>query len=81
MAFASGRREPPATRYRCSACGNLTRFDVISSRRTRSYHHFTVGGDLSVEDEEVLDERVENVSCRWCGATGASIEVLEADRA
>jgi hypothetical protein len=59
----------------------LTRFDVISSRRTRSYHHFTVGGELTVEDEQVLDERVETVSCRWCGATGASIEVLEADRA
>jgi hypothetical protein len=70
-----------STRYRCSACGNLTRFDVISSRRTRGYHHFTVGGDLTIEDEEVLDERVETVSCRWCGASGASIEVLEADRA
>ncbi len=69
------------TRYRCSACGNLTRFDVISSRRTRSYHHFTVGGDLTVEDEEVLDEHVERVTCRWCGATGDSIETLAADRA
>jgi hypothetical protein len=32
------------TRYRCSACGNLTRFDVVASRRTRSFHHFSVGG-------------------------------------
>jgi hypothetical protein len=64
-----------ASRYRCSACGNLTRFDVVSSRRTRAYHHFTMGGDLQVEDEVVLDETVEEVACRWCG-DGASVEVL-----
>lgn len=63
------------TRYRCTACGNLTRFDVTTSRRTRAYHHFTVGGDLSIEDEEVLAEEVEEVSCRWC-STGRSVEVL-----
>jgi hypothetical protein len=64
-----------ASRYRCSACGNLTRFDVVTSRRTRAYHHFTVGGELQVEDEVVLDEDVEEVACRWCG-NGASVEVL-----
>jgi hypothetical protein len=64
-----------ASRYRCSACGNLTRFDVVTSRRTRAYHHFTVGGELKVEDEIVLDEDVEEVACRWCG-NGASVEVL-----
>lgn len=64
-----------SSRYRCSACGNLTRFDVVTNRRTRSFHHFTVGGDLQVEDEVVLDERVEEVACRWCG-TDASVEVL-----
>ena len=64
-----------ANRYRCSACGNLTRFDVVTSRRTRAYHHFTVGGELKVEDEVVLDEDVEEVACRWCG-NGASVEVL-----
>jgi hypothetical protein len=63
-------------RYRCSACGNLTRFDVVTSRRTRAFHHFTVGGDLQIEDEEVLEARVEEVTCRWCGATGTSIEEL-----
>jgi hypothetical protein len=64
-----------SSRYRCSACGNLTRFDVVTSRRTRSFHHFTVGGDLRVEDEVVLNEQVEEVACRWCG-NGASVEVL-----
>jgi len=66
-------------RYRCAGCGNLTRFDVVSSRRTRAYHHFSVGGDLEVEDEEVLEERVEAVSCRWCGATGDRIEEVVFD--
>ncbi len=62
-------------RYRCSACGNLTRFDVVETRTTRAYHHYTLGGDLSVEDEEVLDETVEEVACRWCGSARA-VEVL-----
>lgn len=62
-------------RYRCAACGNLTRFDVTLTRRSRRFHHYTVGGELTVEDEEVLDERVEDVSCRWCGS-GKAVEVL-----
>lgn len=64
------------TRYRCNACGNLTRFDVVTTRRSRAYHHFDLAGDLRVEEEEVLGETVEEVRCRWCGATGGSIEVL-----
>jgi hypothetical protein len=64
-----------AARYRCAACGNLTRFDVTSTRRTRAYHHYSVGGELVVEVEDVLEERIEEVSCRWCGS-GAAVEVL-----
>lgn len=63
-----------AERYRCAACGNLTRFDVVTTRRTRAFHHFSVGGDLSVEDEAVLAEHVDDVTCRWCGAGGDRIE-------
>lgn len=64
-----------ATRYRCAACGNLTRFDVTTTRRTRAFHHYTVGGELTVEDEQVLAEVVEEVSCRWCNSPKA-VEVL-----
>jgi hypothetical protein len=64
------------TRYRCTACGNLTRFDVVTTRRTRAFHHYTVGGDLRVEDEAVLDESVDEVTCRWCG-TGTAVERLD----
>ena len=48
----------------------------MTSRRTRAFHHFTVGGELQVEDEVVLQESVDDVTCRWCG-TGASISVIE----
>jgi len=68
-----------ATRYRCSACGNLTRFDVVETRRTRSFHHFSVSGELTVEDEEVLEADVEEVTCRWCGASGAAIARVPVD--
>lgn len=61
---------PEAPRYRCAACGNLTRFDVVRSRRTRAYHHYTVGGELAIEDEEILADVVEVVTCRWCGPGG-----------
>jgi hypothetical protein len=66
-------------RYRCRGCGNLTRFDVTVTRRTREYHHFSVGGDLDVEDRELLAERVEEVACRWCGATGDAVETIPAE--
>ena len=66
-------------RYRCRSCGNLTRFDVTVTRRTREYHHFSVGGDLGVEDCELLAELIEEVACRWCAASGDAIETLPID--
>ncbi len=70
--------QPMASRYRCSACGNLTRFDVVVMRRTREFHHFSVAGELNVDDREVLAETIERVSCRWCGAAGDAIEEIPA---
>ena len=71
---------PSPDRYRCAACGNLTRFDVVTDRRAKAFHHYSVGGELSVEDVEVLSESVVEIRCRWCGH-GRSIEVLDADEA
>ena len=68
------------TRWRCGACGNLTRFDVTTMRRTSAFHHYSVGGELQIEDEQVLDERVEQVTCRWCGP-GTRVEAIDADAA
>lgn len=65
----------PAERYRCTSCGNLTRFDVTTTTRVRAFHHFTVGGELSVEDPEVLAESVDEVLCRWCGV-GTAVETI-----
>lgn len=62
-------------RYRCGACGNLTRFDLFESKRTRTFHHYTLGGDLNIEEEEVLSHEIEKIVCRWCGSS-SSIEKL-----
>ena len=67
-----------ATRYRCTACGNLTRFDVVVTRRTREFHHYSVGGELEVENTELLDETRESVICRWCGHGDAVEETAPA---
>jgi hypothetical protein len=68
-------------RYRCTLCGNLTRFDVVERKRTRSFYHFTLGGLLRVEEEEVLDSDIEEVRCRWCNSASNVEEVapLEAE--
>ena len=69
--------QPP--RYRCTACGNLTRFEVTTTRRTRAFHHYTIGGELSIEDPEVLAEDVESVVCRWCGTSASVVQVDPAE--
>lgn len=54
--------------YRCNACGNKTRFDVFERKRVRAFVHYTLGGEASVEEEEILDRQIERVVCRWCGS-------------
>jgi hypothetical protein len=49
----------------------------VTSSRVRSFHHYTVGGELTIEDSEVLESRVEAVECRWCGPSG-HVEELDA---
>lgn len=82
----AARQVPAATvvpvgepRYRCEGCGNLTRFDVTTSRTTKSFHHYTVGGDLEVEDTIVLAHSVDEVLCRWCGHGRSIVELGEDD--
>ena len=66
----------PDQRWRCSGCGNLTRFDVARTRRTTEYWHFDLAGEHVVEETEVQVEVVESVTCRWCGRSDA-IEVVD----
>ncbi|MFD7641213.1 hypothetical protein ACFV4P_11225 [Kitasatospora sp. NPDC059795] len=56
------------TRWRCTLCGNLTRFDVTRSSRVIDFVHFDLSGDSKVEETQVLAETVESVRCRWCNA-------------
>jgi hypothetical protein len=62
-------------RYRCTACGNLTRFDVVETTSVRAFHPYTVGGELTIEEPEVIAKNVESVMCRWCGH-GRAVEVI-----
>jgi hypothetical protein len=65
------------TRYRCAACGNLTRFDVEARRHTRQFIHYSLAGEPTVEEEDVIDEQIEKVTCRWCGSSD-QIETIPA---
>ena len=71
-ASAATGRHP---RYRCTTCGNLTRFDVVATRRTKAFHHYSVGGDLTVKQSELLSEDIESVSCRWCSSPAGVVTV------
>ncbi len=70
----------PGQRYRCDACGNVTRFDVVATARTRRFLHFDLGGAVEVDEEEILEETVVSVTCRWCARSDA-IRVEAAPRA
>lgn len=64
-----GVPQPTAgTRWRCTLCGNLTRFDVTRSTKAVEYVHLDLSGEPKVEEREVLDETIESVRCRWCNA-------------
>lgn len=60
--------------YLCSACGNKTRFDVFETKRVRAFQHFSLGGEMKVEEEEILEHDIERVVCRWCGSSDVAEE-------
>lgn len=60
----------PSTRWRCTRCGNLTRFDVHRTRSTVEYWHLDLAGEPTVAQTEVVAESVEQVRCRWCDTDG-----------
>ena len=67
------------TRWRCGGCGNLTRFDVTRRRQTTEFWHFDLAGNHEVEDTDVTEEVLEQVSCRWCGRSDAIEMVSRAE--
>lgn len=58
----------PDSRWRCTVCGNLTRFDVLRTTKAREYVHADLAGDQQTEEREILEDVVEHVTCRWCNA-------------
>lgn len=70
--------EAGGTRFRCAQCGNLTRFDVVETRRTRAYYHFALSGELEIEEEQILSAEREGVTCRWCGSSDVEEIPVEA---
>jgi DNA-directed RNA polymerase subunit RPC12/RpoP len=65
--------------YRCEACGNRTRFDVFETKSVRAFHHFTLGGEVSIEEEEILEHEITKVACRWCGSADSIVAEENAD--
>lgn len=65
----------PDSRWRCTLCGNLTRFDVTRSTRASEYVHVDLSGNQVVEERTLQQDVVEHVSCRWCNAVD-QVEVI-----
>jgi hypothetical protein len=62
------------TIYRCEACGNKTRFDVYDTVRRKRFEHADLGGEITVDDEEIISRTVDRVVCRWCDRSETVIE-------
>lgn len=63
--------------YRCEACGNKTRFDVYDTVQRKRYEHADLGGEVTIDDEEIISRTVEKVVCRWCDRSDSVCEVHE----
>jgi len=55
----------------------LTRFDVESRRHAREFIHFSIAGEPTIEETEIVEETIEKVTCRWCGSS-EQIETIPA---
>ncbi len=64
------------TRWRCTLCGNLTRFDVTRTSTVVEYVHLDLAGAPTVEERDVRSESIESVRCRWCNAVD-QIELVD----
>jgi hypothetical protein len=63
-------------RFKCNACGGLTRFSIKRSLLVETYYHQTVAGDIIPETPEVLTDEIISVECVWCGH-GKNVEEIE----
>jgi hypothetical protein len=63
------------TRWRCTRCGNLTRFDVRRDQVAHEFWHFDLSGEPVIEERNLASDAVQEVKCRWCGV-GAVVELI-----
>lgn len=63
------------TTYRCDQCGNKTRFDVFDTVVRRRFEHADLGGEITVDEEEIIERTVNKVVCRWCESSDRVVEV------
>jgi hypothetical protein len=63
------------TTYRCELCGNKTRFDVYDTVSRRRFEHANFVGEITIEEEEIVERTVTKVVCRWCDTPDQVVEV------
>lgn len=61
----------PGQRFRCAACGNLTRFDIETVERVRRYWHADLSGEGTAEESHQIAVELVSVTCRWCASSEA----------
>ena len=62
--------------FRCTHCGNKTRFDLHETVSRRRYAHYGLDGVLaSIDEEETESYTLHRVVCRWCNSTDGVVEV------
>lgn len=62
------------TNHRCEACGNKTRFDVYDTVQRRRFEHADLGGEITVDSEEILSRTIDKVVCRWCDRSDSVVD-------
>lgn len=69
--------EKAVTNYRCEACGNKTRFDVYDTVQRKRFEHADLGGEITIEDEEIVSRTLNKVVCRWCERSDTVVETQQ----
>ncbi len=62
-------------RFKCTNCGNLTRFDITRTLRFAVFHHQELDGRPVFEELSVVADTIDSVACRWCGDGKKVIEI------
>jgi hypothetical protein len=47
---------------------------VYDTVRRKRFEHADLGGEVTVEDEEIVSRTVDQVVCRWCDRSDTVVE-------